>query len=337
MSTLYLTEQRSLVRREADYLVVLIPDESAKHARRRVEVPLIKIDQVVVQGDVTLTAPALHALLEARVEISFLTHFGQFRGRLSPDPSKNAILRVEQHRAHHDPEKRLGLARQFVRGKLANMRTMLLRQNRKLLEPNVQQGAERLKAAVASLDQANTVASLVGMEGAGSACYFGLFARLLRDDLGFRRRVRRPPTDPVNALLSYGYTILANHCASAVNTVGMDPFVGYLHVSEYGRPALALDLMEEFRPLVVDSVVLSLINNRELGPADFTEELGTVRLTAGGRRTFLNRLEERLNTPIMHPVFGYQATYKRCLELQTRLLAKFLTAEIPAYVPFLVR
>jgi CRISPR-associated protein Cas1 len=175
------------------------------------------------------------------------------------------------------------------------------------------------------------------MEGAGSAACFGLFARLLRQELGFRRRIRRPPTDPVNALLSYGYAILASQCASAVNTVGLDPFVGYLHVAEYGRPALALDLMEEFRPLIVDSVVLSLLNNRELAAGDFSEELGSFRLTGAGRRTFLSRLEERLNTTINHPVFGYQATYRRCLELQARLLAKFLTGEISAYVPFTVR
>jgi len=337
LSTLYLTESRSLVRREADYLVVLIPDPSVGNGRRRVEVPLIKIDQVVVQGDVTVTSPALHALLEARIEISFLSHHGQFRGRLSPDPSKNALLRVAQHRSHNDPEQRLALARQFVRGKLTNMRTMLLRQNRMLQIPAVEQGADRLKTAIGSLDGANTVASLVGMEGAGSAAYFGNFGSLLRHDHSFTKRVRRPPRDPVNALLSYGYTILANHCSSAINTVGLDPFVGYLHVSEYGRPALALDLMEELRPLVVDSTVLTLLNNRELGSRDFIEELGTVRLTPAGRRCFLTRLEERLNTTITHPVFGYQATYKRCIELQTRLLAKCLTGEIVTYPPFLVR
>jgi CRISPR-associated protein Cas1 len=202
MSTLYLTEQRSLVRREAEYLVVLIPDNPAGSGKRRVEVPLIKIDQVVVQGDVTFTAPALHALLDARIEISFLSSFGQFKGRLEPQLSKNALLRIEQHRAHQDPEKRLAVAREFVRGKLSNMRTMLLRQNRKLREPEVQRGAERLKSALDALGTATTVASLVGMEGAGSAAYFGLFARLLRQELGFRRRIRRPPTDPVNALLS---------------------------------------------------------------------------------------------------------------------------------------
>lgn len=337
MSTLYLTEQRSLVRREADYLVVLVPDDGAKGGRRRVEVPLIKVDQVVVQGDVTLTSPALHALLDARVEVSFLSYHGDFRGRLSPGLSKNALLRVQQHEVHHDTGKRLCLAKQFVRGKLANMRTMLLRQNRKLQDQRIQEGAERLKLAAQTVEQAGSVATLIGIEGAGTACYFGLFGRLLRDGFSFERRTRRPPTDPVNALLSYGYTILANHCASAVNTVGLDPFVGYLHVAEYGRPALALDLMEEFRPLVVDSVVLTLINNRELASRDFVEELGAFRLTPVGRRTFLSQLEERLNTPISHPVFGYQATYKRCIELQTRLLAKFLAGEIPSYPAFLVR
>lgn len=337
MSTLYLTEPRSVVRKEADYLVVLIPQEGDAKSRRRVEVPLIKVDQVVVQGDVTLTSPALHALLESRIEISFLTFHGQFRGRLSPDPSKNALLRIRQHQAHHNPQMRLHLATQFVRGKLLNMRTMLLRQNRKLANQEVQRGADRLRAAAQSAEATDAVPSLVGVEGAGSAAYFGLFARLLRQDLGFSKRTRRPPTDPINAMLSYGYTILANHCASAANTVGLDPFVGYLHVAEYGRPALALDLMEEFRPLIVDSTVLTLVNNRELTERDFAEELGTFRLRADARKAFLTRLEERLNTPIQHPVFGYQATYKRCIELQTRLLSKYVTGELHRYPPFVVR
>lgn len=161
MSTLYPTEPRSLVRREADDLVVLIPNPSVGNDRR-VEVPLMKIDQAVVQGDVTVTSPELHALLEARIEASFLSHHGQYRVRLSPGPSRAALLRVAQHRAHDDAETRHVLARQVVRGKLTNMRTMTLRQDRKLQESGVGQAAERLKAAIGNLDSADLVASLAG-------------------------------------------------------------------------------------------------------------------------------------------------------------------------------
>ncbi len=338
MSTLYLVEQHSLVRREAEYLVVQVPeDKSQGTPKRRVEVPLIKVDQVVVVGDVTLTASALQALLEKQVEISFLSWQGEFKGRLTPELSKNSLIRIEQHRAHNDQERRLALAKQFVRGKLVNMRTSLMRYNRKLASRKVEDGVAQLKRIIEQVSEAGDVGTLLGFEGSGTATYFGLFSELLKYDLGFQRRTKRPPTDPINAALSFGYTILANNVSAAIQSVGLDPFVGYLHSSQYGKPALALDLMEEFRPLVVDSVVLTAVNNRVLQSRDFTEELGTYRFTDPARRDFLRKLEERMSTTIVHPVFNYQATYRRCLELQVRLLAKYLTGDVPEYSSFIVR
>ena len=399
MTTLYVTEQRALVKKDGETLAVHIPADAGKGAdARTVRVPLIKIDQVVIYGDATLTSPALAALLEQRVEVCFLSAYGRYRGRLSPAFSKNAPLRIEQHRAYGDPVRALALARQFVAGKLGNMRTLLLRSNRKLELNEIVRAAEMLKrmgrralelGAVSAIDARddsdlpglsddvpdapsapdateNSPASaftpvgsapdggslsaftetangpqeqqtLLGLEGMGSAAYFGVFGQLLKQELGFRRRTRRPPTDPVNALLSYGYVLLMHQVESAINVVGLDPFVGYLHAAKYGKPALALDLMEEFRPVIVDSVVLSLVNNRILTAESFEAELGAYRLTERGRRVFLEKFEERLSTEVEHPIFGYRATYKRCLELQVRLLAKRLTGEVPAYVPFLAR
>lgn len=365
MTTLYVTEPRALVRKDGDTLTVQIPEDKEKGTdKRSVRVPLVKVDQVVVYGDATVTSPALAALLENRVEICYLSAYGRFRGRLSPSFSKNALLRIEQHRAHNAPARSLELARRFVVGKLSNMRTMLLRANRKLESPDVAQAAEALRRMS---ERALTVGqvsddeddfsdvhellgwtavdertvepkeTLLGLEGTGSAAYFSVFGQLLKQELGFRGRTRRPPTDPANALLSYGYVLLMHQVQSAINIVGMDPFVGYLHAAKYGRPALALDLMEEFRPVIVDSVVLGLVNNRELTAESFEVELGAFRLKDKARRTFLERFEERLNTNVEHPTFGYKATYRRCLELQTRLLAKALTGEIPAYPPFIAR
>jgi len=241
-----------------------------------------------------------------------------------------------------------------VGGKLANMRAMLLRANRKREEASIAQAAEALKGVLAQVEalqpdlagppadpsrpQAGTVLGrLQGLEGSGTAFYFGVFGRLLNDDWGFERRERRPPRDPVNALLSFGYVLLTNQVASAVSVVGLDPYVGFLHSSQFGKPALALDVMETFRPLVVDSVVLTLLNNGMLTRRDFQDELGAWRLTDEGRRTFLARFEERLDTAIEHPVFGYKATYRRSLELEVRLVAKWLAGEIPRYRPFVVR
>jgi CRISPR-associated protein Cas1 len=149
--------------------------------------------------------------------------------------------------------------------------------------------------------------------------------------------MRRPPTDPVNALLSYGYVILTSQVASVLASVGFDPYIGYLHASRYGKPALALDLMEEFRPVIVDSVVLSLFNNHQLEQKDFQQELNSYRMTDAAKRLFLQRFEERMQETIKHPVFGYTVSYRRCIELQARLLGKYLTGEVEHYTPFVVR
>lgn len=353
MATLYLTEQRSFVRKDGDTLVVQIPANQEKGTeKRKVRLPLIKVDQVVVMGDSTISTPALLALLEQKADVCFCSYYGEFRGRLAPGFSKNSLLRLEQHRAHQDPGRSLPLAQAFVQGKLANQRTLLLRSNRKRNNAAVARAADSLKGVLAqaeavvaddgpadpSVPQAGSaIGTLLGLEGAGSSFYFGVLHRLLNQDLGFRRRTKRPPKDPVNALLSYGYVLLMNKVASAIQLVGMDPFIGYLHSSQYGKPALALDLMEELRPVIVDSVVLTLVNNRILKEEDFEEQMGAYRLSEAGRRTFLAKFEERLNTEIRHPTFRYKATYKKCLELQVRLLAKTLMGEVPAYPPLLVR
>jgi CRISPR-associated protein Cas1 len=355
MATLYLTEPRSLVKKDGDTLVVRIPENKDRGTpKRKVRVPLIKVTQVVVYGDVTLTSPALAALLEQRVDTCFCSYYGRFRGRLAPPLGKNSLIRLEQHRAHHDPGRAFTLARAFVRGKLANMRVMLLRANRKRGDPAIAQAAESLKGILAQVDALNPAAAtappdpshpqadsaygtLLGLEGSGTARYFGVFGKLLKDDWGFERRTKRPPRDPVNSLLSFGYVLLMNQVASAVSIVGLDPYVGFLHSSQFGKPALSLDVMEPFRSLIVDSVVLTLLNNDMLSRDDFREELGAWRLTDKGRRTFLTKLEGRLDTEIRHPVFDYQATYRRCLELEVRLVAKWLTGEICEFRPFVVR
>jgi CRISPR-associated protein Cas1 len=237
-------------------------------------------------------------------------------------------------------------------GKMSNMRTMLLRANRKRDNESLAAADEairRASVAAATIPPDETppdaahpqtdsaYGRLQGQEGAATAAYFGCFRTLLKQPELFNGRTRRPPRDPVNVLLSYGYTILLNQVSSAICTVGLDPYVGYLHSTQYGKPALALDLMEEFRPLIVDSVVLSIFNNGVLGEGDFAQEFGGWRLSDAGRRAFLTRLEARFDETVIHPTFDYQATYRRCLELQARLLAKTLTGEIESYPAFLTR
>ena len=366
MTTLYLTEERALVRRDSeDCLLVQIPERREENgtltpaSKRRI--PLIKVDQVIVMGDVTMTTQAISLLLDKQVEIHFMNTFGIFKGRLSPSLSKNSLLRLAQHRVHNDVVRRCELARCFVIGKLSNQRTMLQRAQRRQSGPRFQQEIEQIAHCLRQLaspslvsDEPATVPTLahgepgisgtaletiLGVEGAGSAAYFRHFGEMLVDQQQwpFAGRIKRPPTDAVNALLSFGYALLTGQVASAVQLVGFDQYVGYLHSSVYGRPALALDLMEEFRPLVVDSVVLTLLNNRMLTAQDFEVELGAYRLKKEPRKIFLTRFEERLNEEIMHPIFGYRTSYRRCIELQARLVAKYLTGEIEAYPPLITR
>ncbi len=352
MGTLYLTRPGSTLKKEGEALKVHIPAEDDEPARK-VTVPLHKITQVVVLGNVTLTTPVLWTLLERNVGVTYLTGTGRFMGHLGAPLSRNGQLRLAQHQAHHDPVRRMEMARACVVGKLHNMRVLLMRFRRKGETPELDTAVESLanskkQAAEVEPDATlpadaqhpqagSTWGTLLGHEGAGSAAYFKSFGTLLRDGWIFPGRNRRPPTDPVNALLSFAYTLLHNQTMSAVEIVGLDPYVGFLHGTQYGKPALALDLMEEMRPVLADSVVLTVINKQILKPDDFEEELGACRLSDKGRKVFLEQWEARLETEMQHPVFGYKVTYRRALEIQARLVARWLLGEIPAYPPLLVR
>lgn len=333
MSTLYVTQQDTILRKTDERLKV------TQQGTTLLDVPMLKVSDVVIFGRVTITAATLQALLEHHIAVCYLSEHGRYVGRFEPSLSKNSLLRTAQYRSAFDAKVTLAVARQMVRGKLTNMRVLLQRTNRSIDDPAVSRAVEQLKTHLPALDDCTSLDQLRGLEGAGSAVYFGVFDNLLKaSGMHFEKRVRRPPTDPVNSLLSFGYALLANDIQSAVNTVGFDPYQGYLHVEHYGRPSLALDLMEEFRPLIVDSVVLTCVNKRIIGPEDFRVELGQVhRLTDAARRKFLLQYDERKNTEIQHPIFAYKVTYQRCFELQARLLAKRLKGEIAEYPPFLTR
>ena len=323
MGTLYLTRPGSTLKKVGEALKVWIPAEEEGPARK-VTVPLHKITQVIVLGNITITTPVLWTLLERDVGVTYLTGRGRFMGHLGAPLSRNGQLRLAQHRAHHDPTRRMKMARACVVGKLYNMRVLLMRFDRKLDLPPLKEAVKVLersqKQAAAVIPDGtlpadsqhpqagSTWGTLLGLEGTGSAAYFKVFGHLLRDGWAFNGRHRRPPTDPVNALLSFAYTLLHNQVLSAVQTVGLDPYVGFLHGSQYGKPALSLDLMEELRPVLADSVVLTTINKRILKPGDFEEALGAYRLSDKGRRSFLEQWEARLETTFQHPEFGYSVT-----------------------------
>jgi CRISPR-associated protein Cas1 len=334
VGTVYITQDDCFIGKTDERLNI------RANKQKLLDVPLINIEGVVIMGRATVSPAVVTELLNRHIPLSFLTTTGRYLGRLEPELTKNIFVRKAQWQAAGETEKSLHLVRGFIRGKLKNYRTALLRKQRERTDVNFQTATDRLKQILSSLTSTATIDSLRGLEGAGSAAYFQCFDALIRSE-GFRfeARRRRPPTDPVNALLSLGYSLLSHDIQSAVNIVGFDPYLGYLHVERYGRPSLALDLMEEFRPIVVDAMVLNAINNRIITPAEFTTEpiSNAVSLTPEALRTFLRLYEQKKQSDFTHPVMGKKCTYQESFEIQGRLMAKYLMEEIDQYPPLVLK
>lgn len=333
MGTVYISTDDAFIGKTDERLRVRAKKETL------LDVPMIKVDGVVVMGRATVSPAALTELLQRKIPLSFMTGTGRFLGRLEPELNKNIFVRAAQWQAAGDSEQAVHAVRGFIRGKLKSYRNLLLRAQREG-NAEVSAGIVRLEQAIAPLDRTTTIDSLRGLEGAGSAAYFSHFDRLIRNDhFSFTSRRRRPPTDPVNALLSFGYSLLTHDIQGAINIVGFDPYLGYLHTQRYGRPSLALDLMEEFRPLVVDAMVLAAINRKTLTPDDFSTEpiSHAVSLTDEGRRTFLRLYEQKKQSVFKHPVMGRQCSYQEAFEIQARLLAKYLMGETEQYPPLVLK
>ncbi len=297
-----------------------------------------RISQVVVMGIVHLTTAALQQCMSRGVPVVFLSGSGWFYGMARGLSHKNVELRARQFAAAADGRFALALAKSLVAAKIANARVLLRRNG----GPS-QDVLDAMAAAARQADETDNAETLLAVEGLGARLYFSGFATMLKDGkaLGqrfdFEGRTRRPPTDPVNALLSFAYTLLAKDWAVILESVGFDPMMGYYHKPRYGRPALALDLMEPFRPVIADSVVISALNNGEVGADDFFEREGAVLLKPEARKRFVGAYERRLMQEIQHPLFGYAATYRRIFEIQARLLGRLLFGEIPSYPSFRVR
>ncbi len=326
---LYVTEQGSTVGIDGGQLVV------SKYREELVSVRLIDVLHVAPFGNVQITAQCMRTLFDRGIDVFHFTYGGWLSGVSTGMPSKNVMLRMRQARAAALRE--LAVPRRMIQGKIRNGR-VLLRRNGDCLDRVVAQ----LGALAEQAEQAPDAASLLGIEGTAARLYFEAFPSLLRADglpgpafTGLRNR--RPPTDAVNCLLSFCYALLAKEMLAACLVVGFDPYLGLFHRPRFGRPALALDLAEEFRPLLADSCVLTLINNREIGTGDFVVRAGAVSLTEEGRRTVLRAWERRMTTTVRHPVFGYSVSYRRAVELQARIVAAYLTGELPAYEPLVTR
>lgn len=334
MGTVYITQTDAFIGKTDERLHVRFEKKTI------LEVPLIKVDGIVVLGRATVSPATISELLERHIPLTFLTETGRYLGRLEPEVTKNIFVRKAQWLAAGESARAIHVVQGFVRGKLKNYRNFLIRRQRECPGLDLSTNVTRLEQAIAPIDTTYSINSLRGLEGAGSAAYFGCFNQVIRaKEFTFTSRIRRPPTDPVNSLLSFGYSLLRHDVQGAINIAGFDPYLGYLHCERYGRPSLALDLMEEFRPLVVDAVVLSALNKRFLAPTDFvTEPLsGAVSLTPFGRKTFLRLYAQKKQSEFKHPVLGRKCSYQEAFELQARLLAKYLMGETEKYPPLVLK
>lgn len=299
------------------------------------EVRLIDVSQISIYGNVQISSQAMRAMFDQQVPVCWFSYGGWFQGIAHGLPSKHVDLRRRQ--VAIAVQAGLPIAQKMIEGKIRNSRTLLRRNSRS----EVKSVLEQLKASADQTAEVDTVESLLGVEGVAARLYFSQFSAMLKDDsLGifdFQGRNRRPPRDPINCLLSYGYSLLTKDLTAVALAVGFDPYLGVFHKPRFGRPALALDLAEEFRPLVADSVVINVINNGEIQENGFIVRAQGVALTQQGCRSFIAAYERRLDQEVTHPVYGYKITYRRVLEVQARMLGAYLLGEIPEYVPFMTR
>lgn len=329
---LHITQQGARVGVAQGELVVSGLDEG-QTARARI----VDISHVALHGNVQISSQALAALFREEIPVCFFSYGGWFNGIARGLTHKHVHLRRAQFKTAEDANRSLEIARALVRSKIRNQRT-LLRRNGKGVEERTLREMARLAELTAGAD---SLTVLLGLEGAAARLYFGSFGKMLRASaaLGFdfEKRERRPPRDPINALLGFAYALLTKDACVVLESVGFDPFLGFYHQPRYGKPALALDLMEEMRPLIADSAVLMAVNNGEVSRASFVERADGCSLTTPGRRAFIASYERRMDQVIQHPLFGYRAAWRRVLDVQARVLARHVMGEIPRYVPIETR
>ena len=327
----YVQEQGSFLSKRGDLIVVKQDGQVIAEAR------LLSVSQLCVFGNVQVSTQLIRELALRGIPVCFFTYGGWFSCTTSSTLHNNVELRERQYAIAADDARRLRVASQFASAKMRNCRTML-RRNCPDAPPAV---LAELKRLMQKAETAGDPESLLGVEGAAARVYFSNFARMLKGTFGsqfdFELRNRRPPRDPVNALLSFVYSLLVKDLYVTLLTVGFDPLMGFFHRPKFGKPALALDLAEEFRPIVGDSVVITVLNGGEIGVEDFIVSGGSVALTPKARRKLIAAYERRLDTQISHPVFGYSISYRRVFEVQARLLARNVLGELPDYPAFTTR
>lgn len=361
-NTLYLTTSGSYVARDHLTLQVevpvypadLPPEQRTREAAtdwRKLSIPIHHLESICVFGASTISPPALNLCWEHGVAVNYLSESGYLQARMTGVADTSVTLRRAQFRAADEPGKCAALARQIIAGKLQNSRNSLLRGARETDSTDdcdrLTEGADALARQIESLGRwtsselgaPGALDRLRGAEGMGSATYFAVFSRLLkqqREDFRFTTRSRRPPRDRVNCLLSFLYALVRHDCIAGLTSIGLDPFVGFLHAERPNRPALALDLMEEFRPWLADRLAVTLINRQQIGPDDFDlREGGAVEFSEAARKRVITAYQQRKQEKLTHPLLEQEFRVARLPFVQARVLARYLRADLSDYLPFL--
>jgi CRISPR-associated protein Cas1 len=337
LNTLFVTTEGAYLAKQGQAVAVRV------ERKTRLRVPLLNLDGIVCFGRVACSPALMAACAEGGVTISLMSEYGRFRAAVVGYSPGNVLLRRQQYRWADDPTRSVAVARNIVAAKIANTRTTVLRAARETRNPTsrtrLDRAAKIMARQVDSARQAENLDSLRGIEGESANTYFGAFDCLINasgDDFRFQSRSRRPPLDPVNSMLSFLYSMLAHDARSACESVGLDAAVGFLHRDRPGRPGLALDLMEEFRPLLADRVVLALVNRRQVRASDFRQtESGAVMMSDEARKTVLATYQKRKQDIVTHAFLGEKTSVGLLIHLQARLLARHLRGDLDTYPPFL--
>ncbi len=361
-NTLYLTTPGSYVARDHLTLQVKVPlrpdgspatvdDLKSELSNfKSLSIPIHHLESICIFGPSTISPAALNLCWENGVAVNFLSESGHFQARLTGVADTSVALRRAQFRAADNPARCAAIARQLIAGKLQNSRNSLLRAARESEIPDLKSQISDATDALArqiqelgrwtndELNQPGALDTLRGVEGMGTATYFSVFTLLLkqqRDEFAFKTRTRRPPRDRINCLLSFLYALLRHDCIAALTSIGLDPFVGFLHAERPNRPALALDLMEEFRPWLADRLAVTLINRQQITPADFVQrEGGAVEFTNAGRKLVISAYQQRKQETLVHPLLEQEFRIAQLPFVQARILARHIRNDIPDYVPF---
>ena len=339
LNTLFVTTQGAYLSKEGETILVSAEGE------KRLQIPLHTVGGIVCFGRVMCSPFLMGFCAENNVGLSFLTENGRFLARIQGPVSGNVLLRREQYRRADAPDYSAKVARFFLTGKIANGRTVLQRALRdhgeKIAQPEIQGSIALLADALKRLEATDSLDALRGIEGETARCYFGVFDHLItnqKENFAFNGRNRRPPLDNVNCLLSFLYTLLLHDVRSALEGVGLDPAVGFLHRDRPGRPGLALDLMEEFRPFLADRLALSLINLGQVNAKGFSKsETGAVTMTDDTRKEVIVAYQKRKQDEILHPFLGEKVTVGILFHVQALLLARCLRGDLDGYPPFVWR